>query len=224
MNKALKDIWLHMRDLGLGALTHANRLAAYVNIDNDRWAELSVLQAAHAAEMLLKARIAQEHPLLIFEQLPRLTQTSGKQLSLNDLFRQGRTLQWSDIPDRLWATTGLTIPNRQRYETFGKLRNGLQHFAPAHSEDPNEETLKFIFDVVDPFINECWQLFAIDYDEDDEPYTYFVNTLVNHEIKFLVSPDAVEAIEDWEEILFGVNKSYQKEMQKRVKTAQKKSF
>lgn len=70
MNPALKGIWEHMLDLGLGALAHANRHAAYAAMENERWPQLSVLQAAHAAELIIKARIAQEeHPLLIFEHL-----------------------------------------------------------------------------------------------------------------------------------------------------------
>lgn len=101
MNPALNGIWEHMRDLGLGALAHANRHAAYAAMENPRWPELSVLQAAHAAELLIKARIAQEHPLLIFESLPRSTQAAGAHLDLEDLFKQGRTFQWSDLPERL---------------------------------------------------------------------------------------------------------------------------
>lgn len=50
MNNELRSVAENMRELGLGALTHANRHAAYQDIVNDKWAELSVLQAAHAAE------------------------------------------------------------------------------------------------------------------------------------------------------------------------------
>src|SRR4051812_23096465 len=106
MNPNLRGIWQHMRNLGLGALAHANYHAAYLSIDNDRWPELSILQAAHAAELLIKARIAQEHPLLIFDHLPKSANSAGGLLDLEDLFRQGRTIQWSDLPERLWASTG----------------------------------------------------------------------------------------------------------------------
>jgi len=208
-----------MRDLGLGALAHANRHAAYTGMVNPDWSELSVLQAAHAAELLIKACIAEEHPLLIFEQLPRSTQAAGSQLDLEDLFKQGRTVQWSDLPDRLWAATGLTIPNRARYDSFGRLRNGIQHFAPAPSQDTSEETLRFIFEVVDPFIHECWQLFAVDYDEDSEPYIYFVRALVSQEILFLVSPDAAETFDDWDVNWSDVSQSYRDEMQARARSA-----
>ena len=73
MNNELRNVAENMRELGLGALTHANRHAAYQDIVNDKWAELSVLQAAHAAEILIKAKIAEEHPLLIFEKFPKIT-------------------------------------------------------------------------------------------------------------------------------------------------------
>ena len=97
VNPALSDVWTHMRDLGLGALAHANRHAAYAAMENKRWPELSVLQAAHAAELLIKARIAEEHPLLVFEKLPRSIKSAGQMLDVQDLFRYGRTLQWPDL-------------------------------------------------------------------------------------------------------------------------------
>lgn len=217
MNPALKGIWQHMLSLGLGALAHANRHAAYAAIDNASAPQLSVLQAAHAAELLIKARIAQEHPLLIFESLPRSTQAVGHHLDLEDLFKKGRTIQWSDLPERLWASTGLSIPSPQTFENFGKLRNGIQHFAPAPATDVSGETLRFIFEVVDPFIHDCWDLFAIDYDEDSEPYIYLVRAIVHREIRFLVSLEAAESFEDWSVDWSAVSPSYKKEMHNRVK-------
>jgi hypothetical protein len=208
-----------MRDLGLGALAHANRHAAYAAMENPSWPELSVVQAAHAAELLIKARIAEEHPLLIFEHLPRSTQALGTHLNLEDLFRQGRTIQWSDLPERLWAATGLSIPNKVKFDSFGKLRNGIQHFAPSPGVDAGEETLRFVFDVIDPFINQCWGLFAVDYDEDYEPYVYFVHALVSREITFLVSPEAAEQFEHWDVNWAKVSPAYKNEMQARVKKA-----
>ena len=52
-----------MLSLGLGALAHANYHSGYTTDTNDKWAELSVIQAAHAAELLVKARITKEHPI-----------------------------------------------------------------------------------------------------------------------------------------------------------------
>jgi hypothetical protein len=219
VNPVLKDVWQHMLDLGLGALAHANRHAAYSAMENPRWPELSVLQAAHAAELIVKARIAQEHPLLIFENLPRSTQAAGPHLDLEDLFKQGRTLQWSDLPERLWAATGIALPNRDVYDTFGRLRNGLQHFAPASGRHASDDTLQFVFQVIDPFIHDCWDLYAIDYDEDSEPYVYFTCALVSREIPFLVSPEAAAHFDSWDVDWFSVSPKYKSLMHDRAKRA-----
>jgi hypothetical protein len=217
VNSASKKIWEHMRDLGLGALAHANRHAVYAAIPNPRWPELSVLQAAHATELLIKARIAEEHPLLIFEQLPRPTKSSRARLDLQDLFERGRTFQWTDLPDRLWATTGISIPNRPAFDSFGKLRNSIQHFASPPGVDFAEETLRFEFSVVDPFIHASWGLFAIDSEEDPDSYRYFTAVLVRLEIPFLVSPAAAAEFEDWEVDWSTVSKKYRSEMRARVR-------
>lgn len=223
MNPALKDIWQHMQSLGLGALAHANRHAAYTAMENQRWPELAVLQAAHSAELLIKARIAQEHPLLIFEDLPRSTQAVNKTLDWVDLFEKGRTLEWKDLPERLWAVTGIVLPNKPIFEAFGRLRNGIQHFGPPPGKDPGEETLNFVFNVIDPFINSCWGLYAIDYDEDYEPYLYFVGTLVSRELLFLVSPKAAKTSDDWDVEWDKTSKKYKNEMLKRIEDAKRMS-
>jgi hypothetical protein len=220
MNPELEAVSEHMLDLGLDALAHAITHANYMSFDNAHWSELSVLQAWHAAEILIKARIAQEHPLLIFEQLPRATQTTEDLLELKHLFERGRTFQYSDLPDRLWATTGLRLPCMQRYQDFGKLRNTIQHFTAPKERDFSQETLEFIFEVIDPFINQCWELFAIDYNEDHEPYLYLIAGLIKRGIPFLVSSDAVEYLEDIDAEWPKDKPEYRTEMERRFKAAQ----
>jgi hypothetical protein len=215
----LAGVWEHMRELGLGALAHANRHAAYHSFENNRWSELSVLQAAHAAELLIKARIAQEHPLLIFEQIPSSAKATGPRIDVIDLFTHGRTLEWQDLPDRLWAVTGSHLPNVERFRKFGRLRNGVQHFAPPPGQDVSEETLRFVFEVIDPFINSCWGLFAVDYDEDYDPYVYFVNALIRREIPFLVSPKAAATAKNWSVEWSKVRKSHRTELERRIRKA-----
>ena len=198
MNNELRSVAENMRELGLGALTHANRHAAYQDIVNDKWAELSVLQAAHAAEILIKARIAEEHPLLIFEKFPKITDDN---LSLLSLFEDGHTIEW-----------------------FGKLRNSIQHFG-ATPKDVNAslETLRFIYSVIDPFIYECWQLYAIDFDEDYDSYEHFPPILIDREIEFLVSPSAAEYHEFWDSNLQKANDTYRLEMEKRIQDSLNKT-
>lgn len=206
-----------MLDLGLCALAHANRHAAYYSAENERWSDLAVLQAAHAAEILIKARIAQEHPLLIFDKLPSM---SDEELSLDDLFKKGKTIEWSDLPARLWATTGIALTNLDIYKEFGKSRNGIQHFAPSSlSSSTSVRTLKFIFGVVDPFINHCWGLYAIDYDEDYEPYVYFTPRLIENEILFLVSKEAAKSAVYWDTDWATTDQAYREEMNSRIEIA-----
>ena len=219
MNPALKGIWERMLNLGLGALAHANRHAAYMAMENNTWSDLSVLQAAHAAELIIKARIAQEHPLLIFDRLPHSAKTIGTYLDLEDLFKDGRTIQWSDLPERLWATTGQQIPNKDRFVKFGRLRNSIQHFAPPVNINTDDESLRFVFEVIDPFIFENWGLYAVDYDEDTEEYIYFIDALVSRNILFLVSTEAASCFNEWDVDWSKVDSQYRKEIEKRVAIA-----
>jgi hypothetical protein len=191
VNPELAGVAEHMRELGLGSMQHALRLSLYDGMTNDWWGELSVLHAAHAAEILIKARIAQEHPLLIFEQLPKPSNDRTSALELHDLFEKGRTVQFGDLPERLWATTGVRLPSPDVFASFGRFRNSIQHFG-APDDDSRQRTLDFIFGVVDPFIHAEWDLFALDYNEECgyDHYEHILETLVSRNIRPRISPDA----------------------------------
>ena len=73
---------------------------------------------------------------------------------LTHLFERGRTVQYSDLPDRLWATTGVRLPDIETFQNFGKLRNTIQHFTLPTNRNCSQETIEFIFKVIDPFIHE----------------------------------------------------------------------
>ncbi|TPN95291.1 hypothetical protein FJ980_26185 [Mesorhizobium sp. B1-1-5] len=207
-----------MLGLGLGALAHANWHANYYSMENRYWNELSVLQAAHACEILIKARIAQEHPLLIFDHLPK-TPSDGGLLSLQKLVESGRTYQFTDLPDRLWATTGIRMPDVHRFQAFGRFRNCIQHFSVPDGFDAAGETVRFIYGVIDPFIHQCWGLHAIDYNEDYEPYTYLIANLIRRGILFSVSLEAAKHL-DWAELDWPENQvQYRREMEGRFNHA-----
>ncbi|WP_370215327.1 hypothetical protein [Idiomarina sp.] len=161
MHPELRNVHENMKNLGLGALAHANWHGNFHSFENDKWYELSILQAAHAAEILIKARIAEEHPLLIFEQIPRSTQVDTEFLDFTSLTSKAKTIQYADLPERLWATTGIKLPNVELFKAFGAIQNSIQHFAtPGNFE---HSTNDLIYEVIDPFINDCWGLYAIDY-------------------------------------------------------------
>lgn len=215
MNPDLKGVSERMPDLGLGALQHALRLSLYFDPENPSWPDLSVLHAGHAAEILIKARIAQEHPLLIFEDLPRSTQASSERLDFVDLFEHGRTVQYQELPERLWAATGQRLPNLAEYKSFGRRRNAIQHFAPG--SDSSAATLRFIFRVVDPFIHENWELYAIDYNEESgDHYEHIFESLVTRDVRPLISPTAARA---WEKLGYEPGKDAPKGYRKWFKAA-----
>lgn len=196
MNPELKGVAGHMRELGLGSMQHALRLSLYDGGDNGWWGELSVLHAAHAAEILIKARIAQEHPLLIFQQVPKPASGRTDPLSFEELLESGTTLQYSELPQRLWAATGIRVAHEDLYAKFGRLRNSIQHFASPKA-DPRRRTLEFIFGVVDPFIHEQWGLYAIDYNEEfGDHYEHILGTLIEWDLRPRLSPDAARAWAD----------------------------
>ena len=194
MTPELRGVWENTRDLGIGAMQHALRLSFYSTPENPRWPALSVLSAAHAAELLIKARIAQEHPLLIFEAVPKSKNDS--RLDFATVASEGRTFQYSDLPDRLWAATGARVPHLDEYKSFGRLRNVIQHFAEPN-EDLSCRTSEFIFSVVDPFIGEHWGLFAIDYNEEyGDHYEHMFESLVARNLRPRLSPTARERWKD----------------------------
>lgn len=90
----------------------------------------------------------------------------------------------------MWAATGIKLKNLDSYKKFGLLRNSIQHFTSPENVNCSDETIKFIYQVIDPFIYDCWGVTAIDYNEDSEPYIYLMENLIANGIEFLVSEEA----------------------------------
>ncbi|MFP7408380.1 hypothetical protein [Aeromonas veronii] len=165
MNPELKNISEHILAIGIGVLSQAQKNVFYTSYGYDSRLDegvYGVLQAAHAAELIIKAAIAEQHPLLIFSNLPKSTKEEDGFLSLNDLFESGKTIQYVDLPERLWAATGYKIEAIDLFNKFGKLRNCIQHFATP-DRDLRTETTYFIYNVIDPILEYFWSKYAIEY-------------------------------------------------------------
>ncbi|MBL0643365.1 hypothetical protein JD502_10540 [Aeromonas veronii] len=165
MNPELKNISEHILAMGIGVLSQAQKNVFYTSYGYDSRLDEGVygmLQAAHAAELIIKAAIAEQHPLLIFSNLPKSTKEEDGFLSLNDLFESGKTIQYVDLPERLWAATGYKIEAIDLFNKFGKLRNCIQHFATP-DRDLRTETTYFIYNVIDPILEYFWSKYAIEY-------------------------------------------------------------
>ena len=134
MNPETKQVSQHMKEFGLHILGRAIYDATFSEMTRPFAHMLSVVHAAQGAEILIKARIAEEHPLLIFKSYPK-SNTTKDVLSIKELFKYGRTLMYSELPEVLWATTGYRIKELDRYQKFGELRNIIVHI----SADPDCE-------------------------------------------------------------------------------------
>jgi hypothetical protein len=124
---------------------------------------ISVTLAAHAGEILVKARIAEQHPLLIFETLPRSSETP-ELLGIEQLLVGGKTVPYSQLPELLWASTGYRMPDPASFLEFGRLRNTIAHFAVPDG-DLSNETLLYTFRVIDPLIGNFWDDTLVPYAE-----------------------------------------------------------
>ena len=196
MHPDCKKISEHMRWLGLGILSQAQKNTFY-----GRYLEaldlgvFAVLQSAHAAEILIKAAIAQEHPLLIFDRVPQSSSTDDDLLSISDLFKDGKTIEYSKLPERLWAATGYRISEVSVYKSFGQLRNKIQHFACPNTA-LSHETGEFIYKVIDPLMGHFWNLYAAQYCDDEDLEYNLLPTLIRRGLDFRCPKEWEPHVED----------------------------
>ncbi len=188
MNSVLEDLSEHMRWIGLGVLAEAQKNAFYqrfmISIDTSI---LSVLQAAYAAELIIKACIAEVEPKEIFSKLPKSDYPEQNKFDFTSLFENGRTLEFSKLPRKLEQVRDYKIKDKERYYAFGKLRNGIQHLA-VPDLDLSQITGEFIYKVLDPILWDFWNLYAVEYCNDEELEFNFLPTLVRMGIDFRCPP------------------------------------
>src|SRR5260221_2276415 len=98
MNEELRDIPDRVLGLATAALAQANMHAVFMDPGSEHWPLMSILNAAHAGELFLKAIIASEHPLLIFKDLVNLDDSSKGELNLQTLLTRGRTHDFEKLP------------------------------------------------------------------------------------------------------------------------------
>jgi len=176
INKDRLEMASQMRDLGISMVAKGVVSATLSEHGIPYSHAMSVVHVAHGFEILLKSRIVEEHPLLIFKKVPKTTQAT--EIKMEDLLEHGQTIMYSELPERLWATTGHKINDTHAYENFGNIRNQIIHFSvPAISLD--KETLKYVFNVIEIAINEWWDETIFDYVEayDDSIHEYIFERL-----------------------------------------------
>ncbi len=220
MHEGLKDIPDRILEVAIGALTQANQHAVYCDPGMEHWDHMSVLNAALAGELFLKAIIAKEHPLLIFRDLFQLDDPSNHDLKIEHIIEKGRTYNFEHLPKLLWVSTGERLPDIESFEGLRKARNAIQHFcSPAERGGLSGLALEFVYKNIDPLINKHFNLCAIEYHEDTSVgYDYVVSCLIKHELFFSI-PDEFRITEiDLNEALSDSSAEYRSELTKRFST------
>ncbi len=190
MHDALKPISDRILQLAIAALTQANTHAVYMDPGNEHWRQMSVLNAAHAGELFLKALIAKEHPLLIFKDLFSLDDKQSDFLEIDHLLKSGRTHDFDKLPQVLWAVTGIRLPDADSFDRLRRARNAVQHFCAPDDIDLSMTALEFIYRNIDPLILDGFGIYAIEHHEDHGvSYDYVVKCLMGLNLKFSVPPD-----------------------------------
>lgn len=165
---AIKDkvkIASQMRDFGLSMIAKGTVNATYSEMNEPYSHAMGLIQVANGFEILIKSKIVEEHPLLVFTKIPKETHLTDGNIKLVDLLEYGQTIMYSELPDRLWATTGYKIEPIDLYKKFGKVRNQIIHFAVPEIS-LSDLTLEFIFTIIEEAINSWWDTTILEYASD----------------------------------------------------------
>lgn len=218
MHEGLKDIPDRILDVAIGALTQANQHAVYYDPGMEHWDHMSVLNAALAGELFLKAIIAKEHPLLIFRDLFQLDDPNNHDLKIDHIIEKGRTYNFEHLPKLLWVSTGERLSDIESFDKLRRARNAIQHFcSPAERVDLRRVALEFLYKNIDPLINKHFGLFAIEYHEDTSiGFDYIVGCLIRHELFFSIPNEFVITEIDLKEELAVSSPYYRDELTRRL--------
>ena len=167
-----------------------------------------LVHVAHAAEIILKARIAQEHPLLIFSRIPK-PNPEKMTLTFIDLLENGHTLSYEELPDRLWASTGIKIEGKilEEYKKFGKTRNQIIHTSMTSENVLREQILCYSLEVLDPLVEVFWGRSVIEFIVNNPQCRYFNGELeykikeflpINKRLRRLLGEDSKKACEEFQ--------------------------
>jgi len=182
----------HMKFFGIHMLAKGLVNATFNEHHNPYGHSMSVVQVAHGAELIIKARIAEEHPLLIFTALPKSINSIDTHLGIEDLLNKGKTIMYSELPERLWSTTGNKISNIELFNQFGDIRNQIVHLGVPNI-DVSDLALQFGYGIIEPLVNEWWDdtilNYATEYDDAYLEYVFEQTDRLNIKLNYKLSED-----------------------------------
>lgn len=154
-----------MRDFGLYMVAKGVINTTFSEYGNPYSHAMGLVQVANGFEILIKSKIVEEHPLLVFAKIPKEGNLKDGNIKFEDLIEHGQTIMYSELPERLWATTGYKIEPIALYNEFGKVRNQIIHFA-IPDLSLSDITLTFTFTIIEKAINDWWDTTILEYAQD----------------------------------------------------------
>lgn len=147
-----------------------------------------------ALEVLMKAAIAEKHPLLIYEKIPKIT---SKKDQLGEFFKKARSRGFLDLPEILAMTTDYHIQQKE-IEDAWITRCKIMHMGHGLDTDYACRGLDLTFKVIDPFIYKFWNRSAIDETTsfDSETPIYLVEHCLAYGIDFKMNKGQIYEDED----------------------------
>lgn len=196
MHAIFEEIPHRILENAKAALSQANTHAVFLDPGKEHWGNMSVLNAAQAGELFMKAAIAFEHPLLIFQNVFDFDDSSSTEIDLERLLQKAKTHDFQHLPKIMWAVLKERLADVESFDKIRRMRNAIQHFYhPAgfdhYGHQAKAVSLDFIYKNIDPFIHRHFGLYAIEYHEDDLAigYDYVVGCILRHGLKFSVPKD-----------------------------------
>lgn len=201
-------------NLGLSALSEMNYKCTFGSgpgADLDHYDYYCAIHAMHAAELLLKAIIALEHPLLIFSNTEKISNPNDgtNDLSIERLLEKGITHDASKIPTILWAACDKTF-DITNFEKIRKYRNKIQHFSvPDNEKNVKGDCLRLLHEDIGRILKDTIGINTIYYIPDEDQWDYFFAALIRYEIKFVMDSNISVSEINIEEELSNTDSEYQ---------------
>ncbi|WP_300039608.1 hypothetical protein [uncultured Roseobacter sp.] len=197
------------------ALAQANTNAVICGRGVAYRTNMSILDAAHAGELFLKAVIATAHPLLIFRDLFSLDKSAEEPLNLRHIIEHGRTYNLEHLPKLLWVVHGERLPDMDSFDKVRKARNAIQHFCAPEIGRTGDLALTFLYRNIDPLIKRHFSVDAIEFIDPDD-MAYLVENLIHLELPFS-SSEVIEISEfNVSEALGHVSDAYRNSVEGRL--------
>lgn len=195
MRERFEKISEHMKKFGCALMGKAVYEATFMENFHSAH-DAALVTAAHGAEIIIKACIAAEHPLLIFENISKINFNNDY---LEEVLEKGKTIRYKDLPDLLQLTTGYEIKKRKEFYNFGKLRNQIIHLGVGGG---SYDTIQFAIEIIEPLINKFWRMTIFEEvcSHDSEAKYYLIEQCVeakkSGQLDFKISDVALEGFDE----------------------------